>query len=178
MVFFLQEIHPLPDGVTQIPMDVVPEPTFKVKFLEGELNGDSPMEEEQESAFYGPERPFFAKVTRNERMTSEDHFQDTRLVEFDVSGASGAGMVHKPGTLVLFSGRSCYNDSIPMAGDVCLVQPSNLSENVEFFYKVFPDFAEKKHVRWENENAKTGMRKTHDVNSQARSGADGCRERD
>ena len=65
-----------------------------------------------------------------------------------------------------------------MAGDVCLVQPSNLSENVEFFYKVFPDFAEKKHVRWENENAKTGMRKTHDVNSQARSGADGCRERD
>ncbi len=100
--FFLQEIHPLPDGVTQIPMDVVPEPTFRVKFLEGDSNGDSPMEEGQDSAFYGPERPFLAEVTRNERMTSEDHFQDTRLVEFDVSGASGAGMVHKPGTLEAF----------------------------------------------------------------------------
>jgi len=51
-------------------------------------------------------------------MTSTDHFQDTRLVEFDIEGS---GIDFQP-------------------GDVCMIQPKNLEENVERFVKLFSHF--------------------------------------
>ena len=62
-------------------------------------------------------RPFQAPVVRCDRVTSADHFQDTRLVEFDISG----------------SGVPAYSP-----GDVCYVRPANLAENVDFFFDLFP----------------------------------------
>ena len=61
--------------------------------------------------------PFMARLTSNARQTSDDHFQDTRLVEFDVS-ASGGGLDYEP-------------------GDVCMVMPRNSKENVEAFFELF-----------------------------------------
>ena len=61
--------------------------------------------------------PFMARLASNARQTSDDHFQDTRLVEFDVS-ASGSGLDYEP-------------------GDVCMVMPRNSKENVEAFFELF-----------------------------------------
>ena len=61
--------------------------------------------------------PFMSRLASNARQTSGDHFQDTRLVEFDVS-ASGGGLDYVP-------------------GDVCMVMPRNSKENVEAFFELF-----------------------------------------
>jgi sulfite reductase alpha subunit-like flavoprotein len=50
-------------------------------------------------------------------VTSEDHFQDTRSVEFDIS------------TEISFE-----------PGDVCMIQPQNLEDNVERFVQLFSHF--------------------------------------
>ena len=61
--------------------------------------------------------PFMSRLASNARQTSGDHFQDTRLVEFDVS-TSGGGLDYEP-------------------GDVCMVMPRNSKENVEAFFELF-----------------------------------------
>ncbi len=63
---------------------------------------------------YDQNNPFDAEVTLNQRVTSEDHFQNTRLVEFDIRKS---GFRFSP-------------------GDVCYVQPKNLEENVNLFFEV------------------------------------------
>ena len=63
-------------------------------------------------------RPYLAPVVRCERVTSPEHFQDTRLVEFDTSGSSE---------------ETGYSP-----GDVCYVRPSNLADNVKTFFALFP----------------------------------------
>lgn len=46
---------------------------------------------------YGPWRPFLAPVRENVRLTSADHFQDTRHIDFDLRGS---GLTHEPGDLL------------------------------------------------------------------------------
>lgn len=58
--------------------------------------------------------PFLARVVSNKRVTSLEHFQDVRVVEFDVQGS---GMRHS-------------------AGDVLMVQPQNLASDVDEFISV------------------------------------------
>lgn len=62
-------------------------------------------------------KPYYARMIRNERVTRSDHWQDVRLIEFDIGE---------------YSERMCYQ-----AGDVLMVQPSNLNDVVERFYAVF-----------------------------------------
>ena len=105
------EIHPLPPGLEPVPSSIKPAPRYHV------AKNVAPSSEKQES----PKRelaPFMARLTSRDRMTSEDHFQDTRLFEFDLNDAKD--LKYDP-------------------GDVCMVQPSNLVENVDFFFKeLFP----------------------------------------
>ncbi|XP_075026313.1 NADPH-dependent diflavin oxidoreductase 1 isoform X9 [Calonectris borealis] len=55
--------------------------------------------------------PFAARVVSNQRVTAESHFQDVRLIEFDVTGSG-----------ITFS-----------AGDVVMIQPQNCPEDVQQF---------------------------------------------
>ncbi|XP_075375543.1 NADPH-dependent diflavin oxidoreductase 1 isoform X3 [Mycteria americana] len=55
--------------------------------------------------------PFAAQLLSNQRVTAESHFQDVRLIEFDVTGSG-----------ITFS-----------AGDVVMIQPQNCPEDVEQF---------------------------------------------
>jgi len=64
-------------------------------------------------------RPFYAKLTMNQRVTSDEHWQNTRLLEFDVSDIQNANFIN-------------YE-----AGDVLMLLPSNFRENVKKFYEVF-----------------------------------------
>ncbi|KIY95289.1 hypothetical protein MNEG_12672 [Monoraphidium neglectum] len=51
----------------------------------------------------GPWRPFFAPLLVNRRLTSPDHFQDTRHLEF---GLSGSGFEYEPGDLLAIFPRT------------------------------------------------------------------------
>jgi len=125
------ELMPLPTGLTPISKTVTPPPKYNViacnqddindrtdisdniaaKCFE---NGSSAMITHDENA------PFLAPLIGCQRQTAADHFQDTRLVEFDVSGSSAiSGSGYKP-------------------GDVCMVRPGNLRENVDTFFELFP----------------------------------------
>nr|XP_013809939.1 PREDICTED: NADPH-dependent diflavin oxidoreductase 1 isoform X3 [Apteryx mantelli mantelli] len=55
--------------------------------------------------------PFAARMVSNQRVTAESHFQDVRLIEFDVTGSG-----------ITFS-----------AGDVVMIQPQNSPEDVQQF---------------------------------------------
>ncbi|CAF0704318.1 unnamed protein product [Brachionus calyciflorus] len=55
--------------------------------------------------------PFFSKLTRNERVTDKEHWQNVRLLEFDCN-----------------TSRIRYDP-----GDVLVMRPSNLEENVKKF---------------------------------------------
>ena len=55
-------------------------------------------------------------LVKNERVTAADHFQDVRLFSMDLDGS---GLTYDP-------------------GDVLMIQPRNLSENVELFFQIFP----------------------------------------
>ncbi len=46
---------------------------------------------------YGPWRPYMAPILVNQRLTAPTHFQDTRHVEFDISGS---GLSYAPGDLL------------------------------------------------------------------------------
>ena len=105
------EIFPLPVGVTPISKDVRPPSKFIVDFN----CSDSSLDEETDSV----ERPFYAALKGNKRMTAENHFQDTRLIELDISDMKNKS--YQP-------------------GDVCMIQPKNLEENVDIFFDVFPQF--------------------------------------
>ena len=58
-----------------------------------------------------------APVILNKKMTSDDHFQDTRLIEFDI----GEKLNFNP-------------------GDICLVQPKNSPKNVDKFLNLFSHY--------------------------------------
>ena len=63
---------------------------------------DSNKEEEEDRDCCGDQvvskdNPWRSEMVANRRVTSEEHFQDVRLVEFDVSGS---GIKYKPGDVV------------------------------------------------------------------------------
>jgi len=59
--------------------------------------------------------PYFASVTENRKVTPSDHFQDVRLISFDLKDS---GITYSP-------------------GDVAMIQPHNSEENVDKFFEVF-----------------------------------------
>jgi hypothetical protein len=61
-------------------------------------NGASSNQQQlQQQQQYGPWQPFMAPLLVNERVTSADHFQDTRHIEFDLQGS---GFDYQPGDLL------------------------------------------------------------------------------
>ena len=90
---------------------------FKYKVVFPETNADTPssfLTENEKPA--SNVTPFYASIVKNDRVTSQDHFQDTRFIEFDCSETH----------------RMNYE-----AGDVLLIKPSNLQSVVEKFLDVF-----------------------------------------
>ncbi|XP_068234531.1 NADPH-dependent diflavin oxidoreductase 1 isoform X1 [Palaemon carinicauda] len=120
----LLELYPLPDGIKPISSHILPPPKYKVCYVTDEddkLGIDKPTIAD-EAAETSALNPFSACVTINKRVTAEDHFQEVRLVEFDVSKVKHS---HKP-------------------GDVLMVQPQNLEEFVNEFISVLNLDPEKK----------------------------------
>ncbi|XP_066466654.1 NADPH-dependent diflavin oxidoreductase 1 isoform X1 [Tiliqua scincoides] len=107
-------LYPLPSGLRVITPDVALPPRFMFQFLDEDSGNLSKSPPEQDGAFRDAPselHPFRARVVSNQRVTEASHFQDVRLIEFDVTG-SGVEYV---------------------AGDVVMVQPRNSQEEVELF---------------------------------------------
>jgi len=77
----------------------------------GTSNGSAPPPSASAAAaqppHYGPWRPFMAPLLVNRRLTSQDHFQDTRHLEFDLEGS---GMAYEPGDLLAIFPRTPEED--------------------------------------------------------------------
>lgn len=61
-------------------------------------------------------RPFYTRIKSNKRVTCTSHWQDVRLIDFDISNTN----------------RMNYE-----AGDVLVIQPHNIRDNVDEFYRIF-----------------------------------------
>ncbi|XP_065830263.1 NADPH-dependent diflavin oxidoreductase 1-like [Oscarella lobularis] len=99
----LLRIYPLPNGLEIISDTILPEPRYKIDFIDED--------EEVYSDYIIGSNVCRAPLISNERVTSADHFQDVRLVKFNVEGL-----------------ELSYNP-----GDVLMVQPSNLPRMVKEF---------------------------------------------
>ncbi|XP_062937948.1 NADPH-dependent diflavin oxidoreductase 1 isoform X1 [Cynocephalus volans] len=107
-------LHPTPLDLPVIPPGVPLPPKFTVQFLQEVPNASS---EEPHVASPDPQgppsalQPFLAPMVANQRVTGPSHFQDVRLIEFDITGSS-----------LSFA-----------AGDVVLIQPSNSAGHIQKF---------------------------------------------
>ncbi|EMP26424.1 NADPH-dependent diflavin oxidoreductase 1 [Chelonia mydas] len=106
-------LYPLPPGLGIIGPDVLLPSKFTLHFLEEHSSGCDGGQSRQEAARQAPSElhPFAAQVVSNQRVTAESHFQDVRLIEFDVTGS---GIEYR-------------------AGDVLMIQPRNAPEDVQQF---------------------------------------------
>ncbi|XP_006900668.1 PREDICTED: NADPH-dependent diflavin oxidoreductase 1 isoform X2 [Elephantulus edwardii] len=108
-------LHPGPPSLDAIPPGVPLPPKFTLKFLQG-----SPCTAEPCMPMKDPQGtpsellPFLAPMLSNQRVTAPSHFQDVRLIEFDISGSG-----------ISFA-----------AGDVVLIWPENTASHVQQFCQV------------------------------------------
>ncbi|NXH87138.1 NDOR1 oxidoreductase, partial [Edolisoma coerulescens] len=106
-------LYPLPPGLEIIGPDVRLPPKYTLHYLPE----DSPPPSSDLLQPTAPQaapcelHPFAARVLSNQRVTAQCHFQDVRLIEFDIAGSG-----------ITFS-----------AGDVVMVQPQNCPEDVQQF---------------------------------------------
>ncbi|MES1911126.1 MAG: hypothetical protein MHM6MM_003610 [Cercozoa sp. M6MM] len=110
MLDALDTMFPLPPGISLIPAEQAPPLRFRLCL------GDDAAASDVRTAHYGHRETRFRAVEctmcTNTRLTPEDHFQDVRLVGFDLEGA--------PSHLRQYD-----------AGDVALLFPPNPIEEVE-----------------------------------------------
>ncbi|NWQ82931.1 NDOR1 oxidoreductase, partial [Columbina picui] len=106
-------LYPLPPGLKIISPDARLPPKYTLHYLaEDAPHPDSDLLHPAAPRTVPSElHPFAARVLSNQRVTAESHFQDVRLIEFDVTGSG-----------ITFS-----------AGDVVMIQPQNCPEDVQQF---------------------------------------------
>lgn len=112
----LLSLYPLPTGKEIIPADVRPPPRYTVTYAQESARvADLSVFRlgNQTNSVYSQSNPFYARLLSNDRVTSEDHFQDVRLVRLDIHGSN-----------ISFC-----------PGDVALLAPQNSNETVDEFIK-------------------------------------------
>ncbi|XP_018422764.1 PREDICTED: NADPH-dependent diflavin oxidoreductase 1 [Nanorana parkeri] len=105
-------LHPLPPGLSIISDDIRLPPKFTLRFLDQEVTAEDGIVERVDTCGTATElHPFQAPLLTNQRVTAANHFQDVRLIEFDITGS---GIQFSP-------------------GDVVMIQPQNSQQDVEKF---------------------------------------------
>ncbi|XP_041098613.1 NADPH-dependent diflavin oxidoreductase 1 isoform X2 [Polyodon spathula] len=108
------ELYPLPAGVSVLSEDVLLPSRYELHFLDDVTNGLSQEPPARDTPLSAPPsqlHPFLVRMVSNRRVTHASHFQDVRLIDFDVTGSQ-----------IQFS-----------AGDVVMIQPQNSPEDVDQF---------------------------------------------
>ncbi|XP_049637934.1 NADPH-dependent diflavin oxidoreductase 1 [Suncus etruscus] len=108
----VQELYPPPPGLSVIPPGTPLPSTFTLHILQEAPETCSEAQPVVPKAAPGPPselQPFLAPLVTNQRVTGPTHFQDVRLIEFDITD----------------SGLSFD------AGDIVLIWPQNTEDNVQ-----------------------------------------------
>ncbi|XP_042193711.1 NADPH-dependent diflavin oxidoreductase 1 [Callorhinchus milii] len=108
------KLYPLPQGVNELSDDVLLPSKYSFQFQD-ETNIDVPVQALDMNGRNGKPpsqvQPFHARVLSNRRVTDPSHFQDVRLMKFDIAGSG-----------IEYS-----------AGDVVMIEPRNSLESVQQF---------------------------------------------
>ncbi|KAL4219174.1 NADPH-dependent diflavin oxidoreductase 1 [Mactra antiquata] len=110
----LMSIYPLPAHLDIIPSNVRPHSRYTVTYCNDDpmiTNGNIDNQHNTDVPTWFTVQPYPAKLISNERVTSDDHFQDTRLIHIDISHSNLS-----------------YNP-----GDVCVIYPQNMIDTVKDF---------------------------------------------
>eukprot|EP00794_Sanderia_malayensis_P015807 gene15807-17400_t len=122
----LLKMYPLPAGKDIIPSDVRPPPRFKIELLSSHNNtaiskidsfeniASASKEVSSDVTQWCRSWPYQAKIISNEEVTPQEHWQDVRLIKFDVTDS---GLRFNP-------------------GDVVMIQPENMTSFVDKFIKL------------------------------------------
>uniref|UniRef100_A0A8B9RF10 NADPH-dependent diflavin oxidoreductase 1 n=1 Tax=Astyanax mexicanus TaxID=7994 RepID=A0A8B9RF10_ASTMX len=105
-------LYPMPPGLSPLREEDPLPPRYMFHFLDATT--DKPVQKSHPPDDQGPPsaaRPFPAQMVSNQRVTDLSHFQDVRLIDFDITGSNIQ-----------------YN-----AGDVVMMRPCNSPEDVEQF---------------------------------------------
>ena len=85
--------------------------------------------------------PFCSRLISNNRVTAVDHWQDVRLVQFDIKGSGMRYSTLNTHNKIIdtnhFISKCRVLCSSHSTGDVLMVQPSNLADVVEEFFTFF-----------------------------------------
>ncbi|KAG2455909.1 NDOR1 oxidoreductase, partial [Polypterus senegalus] len=82
----VREMYPLPAGWSAQSDDFLLPSRYVFDFLEADLNGPEKAAERQ-TPQPSRQHPFPARMVTNQRVTHPSHFQDVRLIEFDIAGS-------------------------------------------------------------------------------------------
>ncbi|NXR19828.1 NDOR1 oxidoreductase, partial [Cinclus mexicanus] len=106
-------LYPLPPGLEIISPDVRLPPKYTLHYLPEDCPHPSSDLRQLTTPQAAPceLHPFAARMVSNQRVTAQSHYQDVRLIEFDIAGSG-----------ITFS-----------AGDVVMIQPQNCPEDVQQF---------------------------------------------
>ena len=107
----LLSMCPIPNGLEAILDTSLPPPKFNISIQPDKMSSTS---NHKITAQYSEISPYLSKLVSNERLTSKDHFQDTRHVIVDVNGS----------------------DIKYYPGDVAMIQPLNSAAVVKEFIKI------------------------------------------
>ncbi|KAJ3605992.1 hypothetical protein NHX12_028035 [Muraenolepis orangiensis] len=85
-------LHPSMNNVAALPDDQLLPPTYTFHFLEDVIGQKSPdagrAETPKEQRVPSQSHPFLARMTSNQRVSHPSHFQEVRLIEFDISNSN------------------------------------------------------------------------------------------
>ncbi|XP_056394205.1 NADPH-dependent diflavin oxidoreductase 1 [Hyla sarda] len=101
-------LHPLPPGLSPISDLIMLPPKFSLRFLDKQT---TPCNSAEIRGAPTELQPHWAPLVTNQRVTAPEHYQDVRLIEFDITGS---GIQYSP-------------------GDVVMIQPHNSPEDVQQF---------------------------------------------
>lgn len=106
------QMFPLPQGMQPLSPDFMPPSKYSVETTH---IASPTVVQPSRSNNFSAKNPYFATVSQNLRVTTIDHFQDVRLITFDLKES---GISYSP-------------------GDVAMIQPRNSDDKVDKFFEVF-----------------------------------------
>ncbi|CAG0893037.1 unnamed protein product [Darwinula stevensoni] len=101
------DVSPLPPGVKVIDSSILLPPKYEVKVLEGGLPDQVQNATRNVSDIYDLKNPWFAEVIHNKRVTATDHWQDVRLISFNIEKSF---ISYVPGDVAMIMPKNSPND--------------------------------------------------------------------
>ncbi|CAO1625661.1 unnamed protein product [Parajaminaea phylloscopi] len=93
----LGQLYPLPIGLEVLPENVALPPALELQLVKSAQTNGNGIASNRAALASSPTR--WLRLSRNERLTSEDHFQDVRLLEFEVPDPAQPDLRYEAGDI-------------------------------------------------------------------------------